>query len=87
MFSKHFELGFTKQDLVRSVWGFIGGFVVAFGAGAFDILAKLSDSCKAGQCDWSTAKTAGVGLAFGTGSAIFFGLKNLVLKDGSPFKG
>jgi len=65
------KLGFTFDDVKRTIWSFV------FGAGAYLLLAQTS--VIAGTADWhalwSGAVVAGL-------SAI----KNLVLADGSKFK-
>ena len=81
-----FKLGFNKNDVIRSVWGFILPFLAVFAVSALGILNTLVSSCN-DTCDWSGAKSAGIAAVIALASAILIGLKNFLLADGSTAKG
>lgn len=80
------KLGFSRDDVVRSVWGFVLPFVAVFAVSALGILDSLVTSCN-DACDWSGAKSAGIAAVIALGSAILIGLKNFILADGTALKG
>ena len=81
-----FELSFTKKDLVRSIWTFVGVYVTVALADLLGVANDLIESCKT-SCDWASAEAQSIAIAVALGSAILLGLKNLVLKDGTTLKG
>ena len=77
-----FKLGFSKSDLVRSVWGFVLPFLAVFLVASLGILNTLVASCN-DACDWSGAKSAGIAAVIALASAILIGVKNFVLASGA----
>jgi hypothetical protein len=80
-----FQLGFTKSDVVRSVWAFVLPFLVVFAVSMLGVLNTLITSCN-DKCDWSGATSAAIAGVIALGSAIAVGVKNYLLANG-PVKG
>lgn len=81
-----FKFSFTKKDLVRSIWTFLGVYAAAALVQLLGVANALIDSCK-DVCDFGTAKSQGIVVLLGLASAIVLGVKNLLLKDGTTLKG
>ena len=73
-----FEFGFTKSDVVRAVWAFVGTFI-----GCYYAMATGFSSIP----NMSTAKAAVVALFPSAITAALLAAKNAFLKDGTPLKG
>lgn len=81
-----FQISFTKKDLVRSVWTFLGVYVATAAADLLGVANDLIESCKS-ACDFSSAEAQSVAIGLAFLSAVVIGIKNLVLKDGTALKG
>jgi hypothetical protein len=67
-----FHISFTKADLIRAAWSFLGGALAYLGLVQADIVS--------GNADWDA-------VVYGAVVAGLVSIKNLVLKDGTTLKG